>query len=67
MPKMKTKSGVKKRFKITGSGKVVFQRVGKRHRNMSLSPKRIRQLRGTTSLKDQDARVIKKFAPYGLS
>lgn len=66
MPKMKTKSGVKKRFKITGTGKVVCARVGKRHRNMSLSPKRIRQLRGTSALKDRDARIVKGWAPYGL-
>ena len=31
MPKLKTKSGAKKRFKITGTGKVMFQQSGKRH------------------------------------
>ena len=31
MPKMKTKSGVKKRFKITGTGKVMAGQAGKRH------------------------------------
>ena len=31
MPKMKTKSGAKKRFKVTGTGKVVYAQRGKRH------------------------------------
>ena len=31
MPKLKTKSGAKKRFKITGTGKVVYAQRGKRH------------------------------------
>lgn len=66
MPKMKTKSGVKKRFKITATGKVLHGQVGKRHRLINNSPKRTRQLRGTATLKDRDARHVKKWAPYGL-
>ena len=66
MPKMKTKSGVKKRFKITATGKVMHGAVGKRHRLISNSPKQTRQLRGTSALKAGDARVVKKWAPYGL-
>lgn len=67
MPKMKTKSGVKKRFKITATGKVKHGPVGKRHRLINNSPKRTRQLRGMRALKnDGDARVVKKWAPYGL-
>ena len=31
MPKLKTKSGAKKRFKITGTGKVVYAQAGKQH------------------------------------
>ena len=31
MPKLKTKSGAKKRFKITATGKVKYQQTGKRH------------------------------------
>ena len=66
MPKMKTKSGVKKRFKLSASGKVVFQRTRKRHRLINKTPKRIRQLRGTSTLKECDAGIVKKFIPYGL-
>ena len=66
MPKLKTKSGVKKRFKVTASGKVKHGQVGKRHRLINNSPKRTRQLRGTKVATDMDAKVIKKWAPYGL-
>jgi large subunit ribosomal protein L35 len=66
MPKLKTKSGVKKRFKITGRGKVKAQQVGKRHRLINNSPKRTRHLRGTKVVADMDAKTIKKWAPYGL-
>jgi large subunit ribosomal protein L35 len=66
MPKMKTKSGVKKRFKITGTGKVMAGQAGKRHGMIKRSPKFIRNARGDTVLQPGDAAIIKKFAPYGL-
>ncbi len=66
MPKLKTKSGVKKRFKITATGKVKHGVAGKRHRLISHNAKYIRQNRGTTVIADADARTIKKWAPYGL-
>ena len=66
MPKMKTKSGAKKRFKITKSGKVKAGQAGKRHGMIKRSNDQIRKLRGTTVLKDCDAKVIKKkYLPYG--
>ncbi len=65
MPKMKTKSGVKKRFKLTSKGKVRGGQAGKQHGMMKRSKKFIRKARGTTLLKDCDARIIKKFMPYG--
>ncbi len=66
MPKMKTKSGAKKRFKLTGSGKVKAGQTGKRHGMIKRTNKQIRNLRGTTVLKDCDAKVIKKkFLPNG--
>jgi large subunit ribosomal protein L35 len=67
MPKLKTKSGVKKRFKITATGKVKHGVAGKRHRLMSHNGKYIRQNRGTEVISDADAKVIKKWAPYGLN
>ena len=65
MPKMKTKSGVKKRFSLTASGKVKRQQAGKQHGMIKRSPKQIRNLRGSTSVSKADEKTIKKFMPYG--
>jgi large subunit ribosomal protein L35 len=65
MPKMKTKSGAKKRFKLTGTGKVVAAQANKRHGMIKKTNKFIRQARGTTILCDADAGIVKKFLPYG--
>ena len=67
MPKLKTKSGAKKRFKITGSGKVVSAQAGKRHGMIKRSNKFIRDARGTMTLAKPDGiKVIKNFLPNGL-
>ena len=66
MPKMKTKSGAKKRFKVTGSGKVLYARSRKRHGMIKRTKKQIRQLRGTHVLFKTDGDNIKKyFLPNG--
>ncbi len=65
MPKMKTKSGVKKRFKLTATGKVRSAQAGKRHGMIKRTTKFIRKARGTTILNESDARIIRKFMPYG--
>ena len=67
MPKLKTKSGVKKRFKLTATGKIMAGVAGKRHRLISHNAKYIRQNRGTKVMSDADAKIIKLWAPYGLS
>ena len=66
MPKLKTKSGVKKRFKLTASGKVKAGAAGKRHRLISHNAKYIRQNRGTKVMSAADATIIKTYLPYGL-
>jgi large subunit ribosomal protein L35 len=66
MPKLKTKSGVKKRFKLTATGKVKHGVAGKRHRLISHNAKYIRQNRGTEILADADTARVKLWAPYGL-
>src|ERR1041384_2891120 len=66
MPKLKTKSGVKKRFKLTATGKVKHGVAGKRHRLISHNAKYIRQNRGTEVLADADTARVKAWAPYGL-
>ena len=66
MPKLKTKSGVKKRFKLTATGKIKHGVAGKRHRLISHNAKYIRQNRGTEILADADVARVKAWAPYGL-
>jgi large subunit ribosomal protein L35 len=61
MPKMKTKSGAKKRFKITGTGKVKYQQSGKRHGMIKRTTKTIREHRGTAVLFKTDGETIKKY------
>jgi len=66
MPKLKTKSGAKKRFKITATGKVKFQQSGKRHGMIKRTTKQIREHRGTKVLFKTDGDNIKKyFLPNG--
>ena len=66
MPKMKTKSSCKKRFKITASGKVKSAAAGKRHGMIKRSNKFIRDVRGTMVLSEPDARIVKKYMPNSL-
>ena len=61
MPKLKTKSGAKKRFKVTGTGKVLAAHAGKRHGMIKRTKKQIRQLRGTATLFEGDAANVKKY------
>ena len=64
MPKLKTKSGAKKRFKMTGTGKVKAQAQGKRHGMIKRTAKFVRTARGTMVLNDSDAKIVKKYMPY---
>ncbi|MDC3363802.1 50S ribosomal protein L35, partial [Planktomarina temperata] len=50
MPKMKTKSSAKKRFKVSATGKVMAAQAGKRHGMIKRTRKFIRDARGTTTL-----------------
>ena len=64
MPKLKTKSGAKKRFKVTGTGKVVYAQTGKQHGMIKRTKKFIRNARGTTVLSPEDEKIVKQFLPY---
>lgn len=64
MPKQKTKSGAKKRFKVTGTGKIMAGVAGKRHRLISHNGKYIRQNRGTSVLSEPDQKIARKYMPY---
>lgn len=65
MPKMKTKSSCKKRFSITGSGKVKAFQSGKRHGMVKRTRTFIRNARGSTVLCEADANIVKKMMPNG--
>lgn len=58
MPKIKTHSGAKKRFKITGSGKVMHESVNKRHLLEHKPTKRTRRISGTKELVKGDAQKV---------
>ena len=64
MPKMKTKSSCKKRFKVTATGKVKTGQAGKRHGMIKRSSKFIRNARGTTIMSKADEVIVKSFLPY---
>jgi len=64
MPKMKTKSSAKKRFKMTASGRVVAAQAGKRHGMIKRTTKFIRTARGTTILSKPDEKIVKSYMPY---
>ena len=64
MPKMKTKSSAKKRFKVSATGKVIAAQAGKRHGMIKRTNKFIRNARGTTTLSAPDAKIVKGYMPY---
>jgi large subunit ribosomal protein L35 len=65
MPKQKTHKGVKKRFRITATGKVKHRRAGTSHLQVRLTAKRKRQLRGTGVLAASDEhRIHDALGPY---
>ena len=65
MSKLKTKKSASKRFKLTASGKVKSYQAGKAHGMIKRTNAQIRNQRGSTILSEQDARIVKKFLPYG--
>ena len=64
MPKMKTNRGAAKRFKTTGSGKVVRCKAYKSHILTKKTTKRKRHLRGTSTVHASDRRSIRSMLPY---
>ncbi|HHU37719.1 MAG TPA: 50S ribosomal protein L35 [Propionibacterium sp.] len=61
MPKMKTHSGAKKRIRVTGSGKLMRQRAGKRHLNEHKPTKRTRRLSVDVELSKADQKTARKL------
>jgi large subunit ribosomal protein L35 len=64
MPKMKTKSSCKKRFRVTATGKIKAPQSGKRHGMIKRTKKQIRNQRGTMILSPGDAGLVKIHMPY---
>ena len=64
MPKMKTSRAAAKRFKVTGSGKLVRNKAYKSHILTKKSPKRKRNLRKQTVLDETNVKNMKKILPY---
>lgn len=61
MPKMKTHSGAKKRFKVSGAGKLMRQQAGKRHLNEHKPTTRTRRLSVDQPVATGDAKAAKKL------
>lgn len=61
MPKNKTHSGAKKRFRVTGSGKIMHERAGKRHLLEHKSSRRTRRLSSDQVVSPADAKNVKKM------
>lgn len=64
MPKLKTKSAVKKRFSVTGTGKLKRNFANKRHCLFCKPTKMKRKARGTTLVAECDIQIVKQFLPY---
>jgi large subunit ribosomal protein L35 len=64
MPKMKSHSGTKKRFNLTGSGKITYQKSGRRHILVNKSGKRMRSLRRKGVITPAFEAHIKRLMPY---
>jgi len=64
MPKMKTKKAAAKRYKVTGTGKIVVAFGNKRHLNSSKNKKRKRHLRGTKVADVTKQKMSKVLLPY---
>ncbi len=65
MPKLKSHSGSKKRFKFSARGKVIHKKAGARHLLQGMSSSRSRQLRRPEGLNATQTKMIKKMLPYG--
>ena len=61
MPKMKSHSGMGKRARLTGGGKVIKEQANRRHKLEVKSSRRKRKLAGTVEVSKADTRRVKKL------
>ncbi len=64
MPKLKTHSGAKKRFRFTASGKVKYKKIGAQHLLAKKSSKRMLHLRKAGILSKSNTATLKRMMPY---
>lgn len=64
MPKMKTKSGAKKRFKVTGTGRIRRAKAGKSHIMRGKRASRLRRLKQNDMVDKADEKRIARLIPY---
>lgn len=64
MPKLKTHKGAAKRFRVTGTGKIMRNRANRRHILTGKPSKRMRNLRKRTVVDEREYRNIKSLLPY---
>jgi len=61
MPKMKSHTGMGKRARVTGGGKIVAEQAGKRHKLEAKPSTRTRRLTGTVEVSKADRKRIRKL------
>ena len=61
MPKMKSHSGAKKRFKVTGTGKITHRSAGKRHLNEHKSSRAMRRLMPDAAVTGADLKKVRRL------
>ncbi|MCX7793100.1 MAG: 50S ribosomal protein L35 [Thermodesulfovibrionales bacterium] len=66
MPKLKTHSGAKKRFKVTGTGKIMRRKANKSHLLTGKSSRRTRRLKESALVSESDYKNIKRLLPYSF-
>jgi large subunit ribosomal protein L35 len=64
MPKMKTKSGAAKRFRVRASGSIKRGQAFKRHILTKKTTKNKRHLRGSAAVHDSDVKSVRSMMPY---
>ncbi len=64
MPKLKSHSGAKKRFRITAKGHAMHQTQGRRHLLIGMSSTRRRRFRKDHNLDETQAKIVKALLPY---
>lgn len=65
MSKLKTHKGVKSRVKISGTGKMMHGKAGRRHLLTRKSSRRMKHLRGSEEVSKVHAQTLRRLLPYG--